>query len=65
MNYDRYVERIYEWLIDNEIAGKLSDLVANTDRLIELLIMVLQFGFFAFLVGLGLHFIKKRWLTLV
>lgn len=65
MSYDRYVERIYEWLINNDIAGKFSDLVANTDQLVELLTMVLQLGFFAFLVGLGLHFVKKRWLTLV
>lgn len=53
--YDTYARYIYEWLINNEIADKISSLVGSVDTLIN---YVLFFG----LAYIAFKFLNKRWL---
>ncbi len=54
--YDTYSRYIYEWLINNDIADKITSLVGSVDQLIS---YVLFFGF----TYIAFKFLNKRWLS--
>lgn len=71
MYYDVYTQRIYEWLINNQIADKVNNIYSVLNNIYSYLISVLPdlryivFGLFFFgFLFFGLKFCRFRGLTL-
>lgn len=67
MNYNYYSQLIYEYLTNNDIAGKLTSLNQKLDTILtympELVKVVPILIIFMFLF-VGFNTIKRRWLSL-
>ena len=59
--YDTYARYIYQWLVDNQIAGKLDSIIellgVLRDRAVYIFIVLL----FILLVTVAFKFITVRW----
>ncbi len=55
--YETYTRYIYQWLTENDIAGKLDSLITSSDNIVK---AVVFFGF----VFIGFKLMRKEWLSI-
>lgn len=64
MNYNYYSQLIYEYLTNNDIAGKLDSIISGIDSVQDLLSKVVPILIIFIFLYIGFNTIKRRWLSL-
>lgn len=60
--YDSYTYQIYRWLVDNGIAGKIDNVIASINGVIDSVDSVFSAVLFFGFVFVAFKFLNKRWL---